>query len=125
MNYGCVLLEGFVDIGRVGGVFRSLFLGGAEVSLGQELSSGADVLSHHLAEEDVVDFDIMRRQSVVEEGWWEHHSVLLEPELSSILHIEGILLSCIVKSASSEHHHCTPAVTEQGRVVKWPIAETS
>ena len=83
--------------------------------------SGHDVLLHHLAEEDVVDFDIMGRETVVKERWWEHHVVSVEPELSSILCVEHVLVSGLAESASGENEHGCGEVDKETGVVKSAI----
>ena len=52
-----------------------------------------DILFKHFGEENVVDFDIMRRESVMQETWWEHHIVSVEPEFGAILSVEHVLVS--------------------------------
>ena len=80
--------------------------------------SGDDVLLHHLAEEDVVDFDVMGRQTVVKERGWEHHVVSVEPELGSILSVEHVLVSGLAESASGEDEHGCGEVDKETGVVK-------
>ena len=102
-----------------------MLFGSAVVSVGEDLLSGNDVLLKHLTEENVVDFDVMCRQTVVQETWWEHHVVSLEPELGSILGIKDSLVSLVLESASSQNHHGAPEIAEQSGVVEWSIAQTS
>ena len=60
LNRSGVVGKSFVDVVGVGGESSPLLLHGVAVSLCQELLSGRNVLLHHLAEKDVVDFDVMR-----------------------------------------------------------------
>ena len=87
------------------------------VSLGKDILSGLDVLLDHLTEENVVDFNVMRRESVVQETRREHHVVSVEPELSSVLLVELVLFTGVGELAPSEDHSCGPEVAEESGVV--------
>ena len=115
----------FVDVVSVWSVSCSLLFLCAWISLGQDISSSSDVFLHHLSEEDVVNFDIMCRKSVVQETWWEHHVVSLEPELGTILWVEGLHVSSSTESASGEDHSGTPEVAEQSTIVQWSVSKRS
>ena len=120
----CVVCEGLVDVAAVGGVPGPVLFLGALVSVGQDLLPGDDVLLHHLAEENVVDLDVMRRESVVQETGREHHVVPVEPELSSVLRVEHVLVTGLRESAPSEDHAGGPEEHEQPRVVEGTVAKT-
>ena len=117
-----VLLERLVDIVRIGGISSSLLLGRALVSLVKNLLSRNDVLLHHLACENVIDFDEMCRESIVEEVRWEHHVVSVEPELSTVLGVEHVLVPSLLESAPGQHHGSGPEEDVQASVVQWAIA---
>ena len=57
----------------------------------------------------------------MQERGWEHHVVSVEPELSSILSIEHILVSSFAESASGEDKHGRGEVVKEARVVKSAI----
>ena len=116
-----IVLEWLVTVVWVGNVSRPLLLLRTVVSLGKDLLSGDDVLLHHFAEEDVVDFDVMRRETVVQERRREHHVVSVEPKLSSILGVEHVLVSGFTESASGENKHGCSEVDKETRVVKSAI----
>ena len=88
-----VVLECLEDVAGVGNIPGSVLLNGAKVSLGEEIFSSDDVFLHHFAKENVIDLDVMCRNPVVEERWWEHHVVSIEPEFSSILGVEHVGVS--------------------------------
>ena len=81
------------------------------ISLSENFSSSDHIFLNHFSEINVVDFDIMCRKSVMEETWWEHHVVSIEPEFNSVLGVEDILVSCFFKSASTQDHTGSPEVT--------------
>ena len=83
------------------------------ISLSENFSSSDHIFLNHFSEINVVDFDIMCRKSVVEETWWEHHVVSIEPEFDSVLSVENVLISCFFKSASTQNHATCPEVTEE------------
>lgn len=80
--------ERFVDVVRVCDVFSALDHVRVEVTLSKDLLASDLVFSHHLNTKDVVDFDVMSREAVVQEVWWENHAVTSVPEFGSILMIE-------------------------------------
>ena len=79
-----------VDIIRVGNILGSLDLVAVGVTLSENALPGHLVLLHHLNAEDVVDFNVMGTESVMQEVWWEHHVVTLEPEFWVVLRIEEV-----------------------------------
>ena len=91
---------------------------GSKISFGKELLSNGDISLEHLGEEDVIDFNIMCRESVMEERWWEHHVVSVIPELDAILGIEAILLTRFGESASSENEDGSETIGEKTGVVE-------
>ena len=117
-----VLLEWLIDIVRVGHVSGSLLLFTAEISLSKDLLSCNDVLLEHLGEEDVVDLNVMCRNSIVQEVWWEHHVVSIEPELDTVLGVESDIVSSVLESASGEDHSGGPEVAEKTWVVQRSIS---
>ena len=57
-------------------------------TLSKNLLTSDLVLLHHLNAEDVVDFDVVSREAVVQEVRREHHVVALVPEFRVILSVE-------------------------------------
>ena len=88
-----VFFEALIYIVGVSDVFGGLLLFAAEISFGKDIFSSVDILLKHFGEENVVDFDIMCRESVMQETWWEHHVVSVEPEFGAILSVEHVLVS--------------------------------
>ena len=109
---GGVVSESFINVSWVSDIFGSLLLGGELISLKKNFFSSGDVFLEHFTEENVVDLNIMCRESVVEEVGWEHHVVSVEPEVSAILIVESILISLVLESASSDNHCGAPEVAE-------------
>ena len=124
LNSASVVLEWLEDVVGVSNILGSVFLNGAEISLGKELFSSNDVFFHHFAEENVVDLNVMCRNPVMEETWWEHHVVSIEPELSTILSVEHVLISRLVESASSENHASSPDIDVKARVVQRTVSSS-
>ena len=62
-----ISLESFIYVSWVSGIFSSLGLWGLKISIGQKFLSSNDIFFHHLAEENVVDLNVMCRESVMEE----------------------------------------------------------
>ena len=122
LDSGGVVLEWLVDVAGVSNILRSVFFDGAEISLGQKFLSSDDVFLHHFAEENVVDLNVMCRNPVVEETWWEHHVVSIEPEFGTVLSVEHILVSRFVESASSEDHASSPDIDVKSGVVQWTVS---
>lgn len=58
------------------------------VALGDDFLACDLIAFHHLDGEDVVDLDVMSRDTVVQEVRGEHHVVSLVPELGVVLVIE-------------------------------------
>ena len=78
----------FANVVRVGSVSGASLISRHHVSFSKNLSSSDLVLLDHLDGEDVIDFDVMSRDHVVEEVRGEHHVVSAEPELRSVLVVE-------------------------------------
>ena len=57
-------------------------------TLSKNLLTSNLVLFHHLNTEDVIDFDVVSREAVVQEVRREHHVVALVPEFRVILRVE-------------------------------------
>ena len=116
-----VFFEGLIYIVGVRDVFGGLLLFAAEISFGKNIFSSVDILLKHFGEENVVDFDIMRRESVMQETWWEHHVVSVEPECCAILSVELVVISCVLESASSKDHSGDEQVHIEAGVIKRSI----
>ena len=95
---------------------------GALVSFSEDLLSGNDVLPQHFVEKDVVDFDVMCRESVVQERWREHHVIPVEPELNTVLGVELVLISRFGESKSSENHKSSEEVDEHTSVIEGSVS---
>ena len=94
-DYARGIDSGLIDVVLVGYVFGSLNFLRSFITLGQNFFPCCDILSQHFTEENVVYLKEMCRGSTMQETWWEHHIVSLEPEFSSILCVEGILFSSL------------------------------
>ena len=117
-----VRLEWLVDVVGVQDVFSHLFLWCAMVTLFQDLLSRHDVLLQHLSKENVVDFDEMCGHALLQETWWEHHIVAVEPEFDAILRVEGGSFPRVSHSATSENASSCETIDPQTAVVDWTIA---
>lgn len=83
-----VRAERFVDVVRICDVASSLLLIAALLSFGEHFFSCDLVSLDHLDGENVIDFNVMGRDTVVQEVGWEHHIVPLVPELWVVLRVE-------------------------------------
>ena len=124
LNSTGIVLEGLENVAWVGNILGSVFLKRGKVSISKEFFSSDDVFLHHFAEENVIDLNVMCRNPVVEERWWEHHVVSIEPEFSTILGVEHVLVSGFVESASSEDHASSPDVYIKAGVVQWTVSSS-
>lgn len=103
---------GVEDVTRVALFFRASF------SFLLDNSLGLDNLASHLHGEDVVDFDVMRGEAIVEERRGEEHLVALVPKLGLILHVEREDVTRVVKPETSEDRICGDNPHENARVVQ-------
>ena len=94
-----IICEWLVDV-TFKYISSSVLLKAVLVSFGKNFLSGDNVFLHHLAEEDVIDFNIMCRKSVMQETWREHHVVSIVPEGDSVLGVECLLISSSLESDS-------------------------
>ena len=92
-SVGVAAAKWLVHVVGVGGVLGSLDLVGVSITLGQHVLTSDLILLHHLDAEDVVDLDVMSGEAVVQEVWWEHHVVALEPEFRVVLSVEEVDVS--------------------------------
>ena len=91
-----------MNIVGVGDVQSSLLEIRVLFSLIENFLSGGLILLEHLNGEDVVDLDIMSRDSVVQETGWEHHVVSGVPELWVVLVVEGHVVSDATETESGD-----------------------
>ena len=120
-----VFSEWLEYVTAVSSVSCSLFLLRVGISFSENILSSCDVLLHHFAHENVVDFNIMCRESVVKETWWEHDVISLEPEMSEVLLVEfGMVLSTL-EFHSTQDHAGDKEVAEESTIVQWTVAEVS
>ena len=98
--------ERLVHIVGVGGVASETLLRSACFALVDHLLADPDVFFHLLDEEDVIDFDVMRRKAAVEEARWEHHTIARVPELRLILLVKVHNLTAAGEAESAEDHVC-------------------
>ena len=96
----------------VGDVSSSSLVVGHFFSLLKDLSSCVVVSLQHLNCEDVVNLNVMSRESVVEEGRGEDHLVSGEPELRVVLIVEGKGVSSSDESESVQDQEREPPVHE-------------
>lgn len=122
LNLAVVLAaEGLVHVVLVGNVLGALNLVAVGVTLGQNDSAGDLVLLHHLDAEDVVDFDVMRGETVVQEVWWEHHVVTLVPEFWVVLSVEVVQVTAAHEAEAGENNHGSPHPHEHTGNVDWTL----
>ena len=110
LNLIVILAEWLPNVVGVSCVLVGAFLSCASVSLSEDLPTSDLVLLDHLNGEDVIDLNVMGRDAVMKEVGWEHHVVSIEPEFSSVLRVESVLVSRFLESASSENHTSAPNV---------------
>ena len=113
--------EWLVDVVGVGDVAGALDFVGAGFALGKDLSASELVLLHHLDAEDVVDFDVMRGEAVVQEVWREHHVVALVPELRVVLRVEEVNVARAEEAEAGEDNHSGPHPNENAGDVDWAL----
>ena len=114
-----------VDVVGVHGVARHAFLGRELLPLIDELPAHTNVLLHHLNKEDVVNFDEMGRETVVEEAGREHHAIASVPELRLILLVEVQDISCADETESTEDHIRRNEPGEKARIVEWSVVDAN
>lgn len=83
-----ILTDSLIHVVRVCDILSVLDLVGLSVALAKDFLAGDLIALHHFDGEDVVDLNIVSRQSVVQEVRGEHHVVALEPELWVVLVVE-------------------------------------
>lgn len=96
-----ILGKGFVDVVGVGGVHGSLFQIGVGITFSKNFFTGGLVFFDHLDGENVIDFDVMSGNTVVQEVGREHHVVARVPELWVILSVEVENISSADESETS------------------------
>ena len=116
-----ILSEWLPDIVRVWCVLSGAFFLSACISLSQDLSASDLVLSDHFDGEDVIDLDVMGRDAVMKEVWWEHHVVTRVPELGLILLIEGENVARSDEAESTQDHVGAEEPNEKARIIKWSV----
>lgn len=90
------------DIVWIECILRGALFLSASVSLSQDLTTGHVILFEHFNSENVIDLNIMGRDTIVKEVGWEHHVVTSIPELRLILLIEGKYIAMSNETESSE-----------------------
>ena len=113
LNLVIVLSEWLPDIVRVGCVLCGAFFLSACISLSQDLSASDLVLPDHFNGEDVINLDVMGRDTVMEDVGWEHHVVTRVPELWLILLIEGEYVARSDEAESTQDHVCAEEPDEK------------
>ena len=113
------MAHSLVDIVGVGGVPCESLLWSAGLSLLEDFSASPLVSLEHLNGEDVVDLNVMGREAVLEEAWWEHHVVSGVPELWLILVVELEHVSLTDESEASQDVEGGEDIGEEGSVVQW------
>jgi len=108
----------FADVHGVSSISRTSFHLGDLVSISEDFSSSNLIFLNHLYSENVVDFNVMSRDSVVEEVRREHHVVTGEPELGSVLMVEVHNISSSDHSVSRNNEGGNKGPHVKSRVVK-------
>lgn len=114
----------FVDVVRVSDVFGSSLIIRVSFSFFEDFLSCKLVSLHHLNCENVVDFDVVSRDSVVQEVGWEHHVVSGVPELRVILSVEGHGVSGTDESETRHDQDGGPEVHEESGVVQGTLGNS-
>ena len=107
-----------VNIVGVQDVLGSLLEVGVSLSVGENFLSGDLVALEHLDVEDVVDFDVMSGESVVQERGREHHVIASIPELGVVLGVEHAQVSASDESESGDDEASEPEPHEHAGVVE-------
>ena len=88
------------------------------VTLSKDLNASTLVLLHHLDGENVVDFDVVGGDAVVQEVGREHHVVASVPKLRVVLGIEKQNVARADETEPTEHHHAAEQIHKQTREVQ-------
>ena len=99
-----ILSEWLPNIVRVRCVLSGAFFLSACISFSQYLSASDLVLPDHFNGEDVIDLNVMGRDTVMKEVRWEHHVVTRVPEFWLILLIEGEHVARPDEAESAQDH---------------------
>ena len=110
--------EGLVDVVGVSGVQSALGLVGVRITLSEDLHTGTLVLLHHFNRENVVDFDVVGGDAVVQEVGREHHVVASIPKLGLVLRVEEQDISGTNEVETRHDCHGGEAVDEETGVVQ-------
>ena len=108
-----ILSKWLPNIVRVRCVLGSAFFLSACISFSQYLSASDLVLPDHFNGEDVINLDVMGRDTVMEDVGWEHHVVTRVPELWLILLIEGEYVARSDEAESTQDHVCAEEPDEK------------
>jgi hypothetical protein len=88
------------------------------ITLSEDLHTGTLVLLHHFNSENVVDFDVVGGDAVVQEVGREHHIVASIPELGLVLRVEEQDISGTNEVETRHDCHGGEAVDEETGVVQ-------
>eukprot|EP00352_Strombidinopsis_acuminata_P005119 CAMPEP_0176360624 /NCGR_PEP_ID=MMETSP0126-20121128/17210_1 /TAXON_ID=141414 ORGANISM="Strombidinopsis acuminatum, Strain SPMC142" /NCGR_SAMPLE_ID=MMETSP0126 /ASSEMBLY_ACC=CAM_ASM_000229 /LENGTH=168 /DNA_ID=CAMNT_0017715919 /DNA_START=41 /DNA_END=547 /DNA_ORIENTATION=- len=116
-------LQGLVDVVGVCGVQGSLGTIVVGISLSENFLADVLVLANHLNRENVVDFNPVSRDSVLQEARGEHHVVTSKPELGVILAVEIHNVTGADETESAENHEGDEQVKGNTRVVQGTILD--
>ena len=102
LDGGSLLGESHIDVVGVSDVTRVFLFLRAAFALILDHLLRLDDLAGHLHREDVVDFDVMGGEAVVQERGGEEHRVSLVPKLGLILHIERQNIARVVEAETAK-----------------------
>ena len=94
------------------------------ITLGKNFLADGLVFANHLNGENVVDFNPVSRDSVLQEARGEHHVVTSKPELGVILTVKVHNITGTDETESSEDHEGNEQVKGNARVVQGTILDT-
>ena len=123
-HFWCILTKAFVDVVLVHGIACVLLIVRALLALIENLLTSRNVLFEHLSSEDVIDFDVMSRESVVHEAGWEH-------DVKAGVPVHGIVLTLEVQEffaagnvESGQDRQGDEEPDEETREVDWALSDS-
>ena len=116
-----VSTKGLPDIVRVERILGGTLLLSAGISLGEHFPAGKVVLLEHFDCKNVINLDVMGRQTVLEVVGREHHAVTRVPELRLVLLVECQHVAVSDEAELGQNHGRGHPPDEDTRVVEWAI----
>lgn len=116
--------EWLVDVVGVGDVAGASNFFRAGLTLIEHLLADNLILLMHLDKIDVVDFDKVSRDAVVQEAWWEHHTVTLVPEFGRVLSVEHENVSGASETETGNDTGSDENPNHKAGEVDWRLSDT-